>query len=95
MRRSRILRTIVLLFALVISAAMVLAAIVPDWIERLTAVDPDGGSGALESVIPLVVAGVLVLALTVLLRRRIAWTWSRIAMLATNRRGSTPRGRAS
>ena len=37
-----------LAFALVSAALTVLAAIIPRWIEELTGLNPDGGSGLLE-----------------------------------------------
>lgn len=53
-----------LVLAVVAALAAIVTAIVPDWIEAVFGVDPDGGDGSLEWIVVAVLA-VIALALTV------------------------------
>jgi hypothetical protein len=45
-----------LILAVVAAALTVLAMAVPAWIEEFTSLDPDGGDGSLEILLPIVFA---------------------------------------
>jgi hypothetical protein len=68
-RRSRIL-LILTVFSLVLTA---LAAAVPMWIEEFTSLEPDGGNGELELILPIpfTIATLVLGALTYRARRRL------------------------
>jgi hypothetical protein len=57
-----------LVFALVSAGLAVLAALVPRWIEEVTGLEPDGGNGELEWLLP-VVFGVVSIVFGVLTYR--------------------------
>ena len=55
-------------------AMLLITAVWPDWIEEVFGVDPDGGSGALEWAIVIVL---VVCALTLPLMARVEWRRAR------------------
>jgi hypothetical protein len=57
-----------IVLAAVLGIATVLTAVWPDWIERLSGWDPDGGNGSLEWLIVVVLA-VITVAVAALARR--------------------------
>ena len=69
------------------AAAAALTLLVPSWIEELTGLDPDAGSGAVEVTVVLVLAGVALLAGRSAYRIRTQATRRAVASLALLRDG--------
>jgi ABC-type thiamin/hydroxymethylpyrimidine transport system permease subunit len=61
MERLRTRLSIEVVLAVISAALCVLTLVFPEWIEELTGLEPDAGSGALESII----AGVFLVAAVV------------------------------
>lgn len=78
--RNRTAFSVEVLVALGAAVGAILAVILPQWIETVFRLDPDGGDGSAEWLIPVLLAVVAVLMSVV---ARIQWRRSRRALPAS------------